>query len=650
MSAIGGLFRFDGAPVRRAELDPLLGALEGFGEDPGLWAPETVAAPVALGCRLLRITPEDACDRQPLRSADGQLVLVADARLDNRDELARDLGLGASESAALPDAAFILAAYQAWGSAAPRRLLGDFAFIVWDGRRRTLVAARDGVGQRPLCYHRTPRRLALASTPLALLALPDTPRRLDERKIADALVLLQDPGRTFFEEVNRLLPGHTLTATADGVQIERFWSPAPARPLVLRSDREYVEGFLEVFDQAVRARLRSAGEVGVVLSGGLDSTAVAGTAAIQLRDAGRRLFAYHAAPRLGFQSEPRPGVIADESGDVAALAAVHENLELTVFRPNGCPPPTSPEAMFRWYGLPPRNPSNQWWGEAIYAAAREAGVRVLLTGDKGNATISYTGLPSLPDLAAAGHWGFVWRELRALAAAKRQRLWPLVKHRVLWPLLPAPLAAGYRRLRGSRETPVAERAWSAIRPEFVRSSGVEERLRAVGKDEFSLSRLRGVSYRVLALTGPGDAADLDNGFRGWFGIETWDPTADRRVIEYCFAIPGSQYLRGGTDRWLVRRAMRGRVPDRVLDRRTRGLQSADWTEWLPGLRGQMRGSLERMERSETARRALDLERLRRLLECWPEPLRAEHEADYLHRLLRGITVGSFICWFEDTYG
>ncbi|HXG44121.1 MAG TPA: asparagine synthase-related protein [Gemmatimonadales bacterium] len=635
--------------MRRAELDPLLGALEGFGEEPGVWAPESAEAPVALGCRPFRITAEDACYRPPLRSADGRIVLVADVRLDNRDELARSLGLAAGERAGLPDAAFVLAAYEAWGGEAPRRLLGDFAFVLWDGQRRALVAARDGVGQRPLCYHRTPRRLAFASTALALLALPDTPRRLDEQKIADTLVLLQDPGRTFVEGVHRLLPGHTLTATADGVRIERFWSPVPARPLVLRSDREYVEGFLEVFDQAVQVRLRSAGDVGVVLSGGLDSTAVAGTAALQLRAAGRRVFAYHAAPRLGFRGEARPGVIADESGDVAAVAALHENLDLTVFRPDGRTPLDSMEAMFRWYGLPPRNPSNQWWGEAIYAAAREAGVRVLLTGDKGNATISYTGLPSLADLAAAGHWWYLWRELRALAAAKRQRLWPLAKHRVLWPLLPAPLARGYRRLRGSRETPAAERACSAIRPEFARSSGVEERLRAAGKDEFALSRLRGVPHRVLALTAPGDAADLDYGFRGWFGIETRDPTADRRVIEYCFAIPGSQYLRGGTDRWLVRRAMRGRVPDRVLDRRTRGLQSADWTEWFPALRTRMRACLDRMERSETARRALDLERLRLLVDRWPDPLGAEHEADYLHRLLRGITVGSFICWFEDTY-
>ncbi len=650
MSALCGIFRFDRAPVARTELDPLLRALEGFGEDPGVWAPEAAEAPVALGCRPLRITPEDACHHPPIRSADGQLVLVADVRLDNREELARSLGLAGREAATLPDGAFILAAYQAWGAEAPRRLLGDFAFVLWDGRRRALFAARDGVGQRVLFYHRSPRRLALASSAPALLALPDTPRRLNQQKIADALVLLQDPGTTFFQDVFRLPPGHALTATAAGLTIERFWSPVPRQRIVLRSDEEYVQGFLEVFDAAVRARLRSAGEVGVLLSGGLDSTAVAGTAAGQLRSQGRRLFAYHAAPRLGFQGGAGPGVIYDESDDAAAVAALHDNVSLTVIRPDRRAPPFSTEAMFRWYGLPPRNPSNQWWGEAIYAAARAAGVRVLLTGDKGNATISYSGLPSLPDLAVAGQWWYLWRELRALAQARRQRLWPLLKHRVLWPLLPAPIALGYRRLRGVRETPAAERACSAIHPEFARQCGVEDRLRAVGKDELGLSRLREVPYRVLALTAPGDAADLDNGFRGWFGIETRDPTADLRVIEFCFAIPGSQYLRGGSDRWLVRRAMRGRVPDRVLDRRTRGLQSADWPEWLPGLRSRMRASLDRMERSETARRALDLERLRALLHRWPDRLGPEHEADYLHRLLRGITIGSFICWFEDTYG
>ena len=140
-----------------------------------------------------------------------------------------------------------------------------------------------------------------------------------------------------------------------------------------------------------------------------------------------------------------------------------------------------------------------------------------------------------------------------------------------------------------------------------------------------------------------------SGYRAWFGIETRDPTADLRVVEYCLAIPSTQYLRNGRTRWLIRRAMQGRVPARILDRQTLGAQAGDWTEWLPAMRGRIAVELERLERCETARRCLDLARLRSLLEQWPEPLRREHRRVYGMLLLRGIMMGNFLRWFEATY-
>jgi hypothetical protein len=96
--------------------------------------------------------------------------------------------------------------------------------------------------------------------------------------------------------------------------------------------------------------------------------------------------------------------------------------------------------------------------------------------------------------------------------------------------------------------------------------------------------------------------------------------------------------------------MRGRLPESVLDRTTRGSQAGDWTEWFPRLRGLFGAELERLERSDTARRCLDLARLRSLMANFPEPLRLEHRRTYVHLVLRGVTMGRFIRWFEETYG
>lgn len=649
MSAICAIFRVDGAPVPGSQITALLENLNEYGPEAGSWAPETVAAPVALGCRPWRVTAEDAWYHPPIHSADGRLVLVADARIDNRDELAASLGISPADARELPDAAFILAAYRAWETECPRRLIGDFAFVLWDTRSRSLFCARDGIGQRVLFYHRTPHQLTLATTAHALAMSAPTRARLNEQKVADFLILLQGQDSTFFEGIHRLPPGHSLRATAERVQIDQFWSPEPTRRIVFGSDQEYVEGFLQVFGTAVEARLRSVEPVGIMVSGGLDSSSVAAVAAEQLRSEGRTLRAFHAAPRLGFQGPARRGRISDESADVEAIARMHPNMDLRVWRPDGRTPFDDIERSFRMTGSPPRNPGNVGWFDGIYAAAGAEGIRVLLAGHKGNGTISYTGMRSLREAARRGHWLRVYREVEALARATRRGRKKLLIDEVLSPLAPRLLARLYRRFGPAQTANLWDTSASAINLEFARTMHVGERVRAARLDGFNARRSGEVEHRTLILRGGADVLDTYSGFRPQFGIETRDPTGDLRVVEYCFAIPGFQYLRGGVTRSLIRRAMKGRLPDQVRERTTIGSQSADWTEWLPAMRNELKAELDLLDRSDTANRCIDLPRLRALFDRWPESLGAGHEKEYYYLLLRGLMMGRFIRWFEATY-
>ena len=159
MSAIGAIARLDRAPVSSTQIAALLDAMDEYGAEASTWAPESEAQPVAMGARAWRVTPEDAAYHPPLRSRDGRLVLVADARIDNRAELASQLELTGHRRDA-SDAEFILAAYEAWGRDCTRRLVGDVTFVVWDDRAQHLFAARDAVGHRVLVYRRDARQVA----------------------------------------------------------------------------------------------------------------------------------------------------------------------------------------------------------------------------------------------------------------------------------------------------------------------------------------------------------------------------------------------------------------------------------------------------------------------------------------------------------
>jgi asparagine synthase (glutamine-hydrolysing) len=239
--------------------------------------------------------------------------------------------------------------------------------------------------------------------------------------------------------------------------------------------------------------------------------------------------------------------------------------------------------------------------------------------------------------------------VRAHGRLTGQPAYNVFRDQILRPIT-RPLVDLVAPLRGaSPHTPVWEATVSAIHPDFARAMHAEERLRAARKDRAALARASDLELRMTTLAAPADFADTSSGFRAWFGIETRDPTADRRVVEYCFAIPSAQYLHHGMSRALVRRAMEGYLPDQVRLRRTRGDQGADWIEWLPAMRPDLAAELDRLDRSETARQCLDLARMRRLMEQWPDPLGIEHDNDYRLLLLRGIMMGRFIRWFEETY-
>jgi asparagine synthase (glutamine-hydrolysing) len=387
-----------------------------------------------------------------------------------------------------------------------------------------------------------------------------------------------------------------------------------------------------------------------MVSGGLDSSSVAAVAAEQMREEGRTLHAFHAAPRSGFDGPVRGGRIGDESADVEAIARMHPNMDLRVRRPDGRTPFDDIETSFRMTGGPPRNPGNVAWFDGIYAAAGAEGIRVLLAGHKGNATISYTGMRALREAARRGRWHRVYREVKALARATGRGRKKLLVDEVLSPLAPSVLARLWQRPGGPHTPTLWDATGSAVNRKFARTMQVEDRVRAARLDGFNARRAGELAYRVLILRGGADVLDTYSGFRPEFGVETRDPTGDLRVVEYCFAIPGFQYLRNGVTRWLIRRAMEGRLPDRVRERNTIGAQSADWTEWLPPMRKELEAELTLLERSETANRCLDLGRLRSLFDRWPEPMGSGHEKEYYHLLLRGLMMGRFIRWFEATYG
>ncbi len=637
MTAIAGIWRFDGRPDADACTKRMLAAQAIYGpHDCAQWSDETVG----VGRQLYRLLPEDCYDRGPALSASGRFALAADIRIDNREELTGMLGIRADCARSMCDADVLLAAFERWDEAAVDRIEGDFAFAVWDAKCRRLVLARDFLGCRPLHYHLGADFLAFASMPKGLHALAEIPRAPDAERAAEFLACLPSGGgRGFFKGVECVEGGHIVTVASSGVSARRYWNPS-RRSTALKRPEDYVDGLRHHLDTAVRRRLRGTeGRVGAHLSAGLDSSAVAATAARILGPSGGLVTAFTAVPRQDYEGAVPGRAIGDEGPLAALTAAMHPNIEHVQIRGEARSPFEALDRNVLLYERPLLNICNGVWLSAINDAARARGLTVVLNGQMGNLSISYNGTQLLAELFSAGRWLALFGELRAARAQGRG--WKGLSAETVFPFLPALLRQWVNRFRsgddqdGPRHTGV-----KAEVPMMLNQHRLARRREA----GYSSRRWRdGFSMRLWGLR-RSDTGNHNKGILGGWGIDQRDPTADKRLVEFCLSLPTGQFLFNGMPRSLARRALADRVPGEVLEEPRRGYQAADWHEGLTASRQAAAEEIDRLLSCGAAAEILDLAGLRALIDNWPSGgwERETVVQPYRVELLRAISVGHFL--------
>ncbi len=557
MSGIAGIFHQDGALIAAEDLRRMASLLARRGpEGVGVWLGESSG----LVHTLLATTPESLFERQPLEDTASGCIITADVRLDNREELLDGLGIS-ERSASIGDAGIILAAYLAWGEACVERLLGDFAFAIWDGRERKLFCARDHFGVRPFYYHHTSGCfLAFASEPRAILVLQQVPYEINEGRIADFLVnQLEgiDKTSTFFETVYRLPPAHTLIVTPEGMRRRRYWTLEPGSELRLPSNEAYAEAFLDVFTESVRCRLRGAGPVGSMLSGGMDSGSVVAVARDVLVQTGQ-------GPFLTFSA------VGPDPENCVETRTIHAALTMNGFDPHLVShdrlDTLLPELEELTWNLEEPFDNHMTLPRAVYLAARRRGLRVLLDGVAGDVVLGEGS--HLARLLRSGHWLTAYHE--AVGQNRfwggRYPAWRELYHGARTAFAPQLVRNLWRRLRqlNSRRSVKANIRASLINQEFAHRVGLADRLRKLE----GFGPTRRLSYgqeRALSIDHPYLTVGRERYGRvaAAVGVEPRDPFLDRRVVAFCLMLPGEQKLGSGWPKIILRRAMAGRLPDAV---------------------------------------------------------------------------------------
>lgn len=633
MSAIAGIIRFDGHPVDRVILGHMQTVLTPYGNDTqNHWHQGTVA----LLRTLLRTTPEDSFDHQPLIDSASGTTLVFDGRIDNRDELVQALGLSATEASLMADSALVLRACLRWDTQAVDYLLGDFALACWQADRRRLWLARDPLGVRPLFWHQHPNFLAFATMPKALFTIPEIPKLLCEEHLHNYLCSTLLRGRkSFFKDIYRVEPGQVLMLEDEQIATYRYHSFDPHRKIHLSSDNDYLEAFGEHLDRAVACRLRSSGLIASELSSGLDSSTVTAIAARQLAERNTELLAYTAVPREGFSGPLPRGYHGNEGPAAAALAMQFTNVEHILIHPDNAALIDTLHQDIDSLDQPPFSPIAMAWTNAIRTDAVRRGAKVLLGAATGNVTISYNGLAYLPMLLGRGQWLTLWREMQMLKRLHPSRSWQQLLRQFLAPPIRATLQSAFGQPSRQTWTPTA---YSPIHPAFA--------TRLYTNDAPSES-----NYRLGADGRHDRAATLNRIDIGEYfaadnigGLERRDPTADRRLSELCLAIPETQYWRDGQPSWLLRQLMGSVLPPEILQARTKGFQAADWFESVEQNLPRLRQELADLAAHDRIDDYLDLASLMQAAENWPESgwESSRVRQTYQLKLAWGLSVGIFI--------
>jgi asparagine synthase (glutamine-hydrolysing) len=607
VSAIVGIYNIDGKTVDRFTVKRMLDRLAHRGPDgTGLWSNGSVG----LGHRMLWTTPESLHEKQPLLNPRGDLVITADARLDNREELIAALDLTDLHQS-ISDSQLILGAYEKWGELCPEKLLGDFAFGIWDGRKQALFCARDHFGVKPFYYYcLSGRFFVFASEIKALLSHPEVPRKLNEIRVGEYLAsMFDDKTITFYTDILRLPPAHCLTIDRHRMQLRCYWSLDPSRELHLRSDDAYAEAFREIFIKAVEGRLRSALPVGSMLSGGMDSSSVACVARQLLaRGGGRRLLTFSAIFDEVTQCDERPFINAVLAQNSVEPHYVHGD-RLS---------PLADLDHVLWHQDEAFYAPNLFLTWNLLRVAREQGVRVLLDGFDGDTTVSH-GEGYLNELAYEGQWFTLASAIRAFARtfnlSSRRLLWNYAWRYGLDPMISRSQALKltrriWRILHGRRES-VDQPAWSAnLNPVFVQCidlAGRRKALRQAGPNPPRTERenhYRNLTWGIMPFT-----LEVLERAAAAFGIEPRFPFWDKRLVEFCLALPPQQKVHGGWTRIVLRRALADILPVEV---QWRGSKSNLGPNFEYGLFAYERARLEELilKDSRTIEKYVNIDSLR----------------------------------------
>lgn len=539
----------------------------------------------------------------PLFDSDSKTAVVASSRIDNRDELCNLLGI--KNTVSLSDNSLIINLYQKFATDFAVKILGDFAIALWDAIENKLILVSDIMKCRPIYYFDNDQFFAFATSTELLHKIPEIKREPDLCRIANQIILdnyrTETDHRTYFANI-RYLPGAsmlTITPTTTP-KLKCYWQPDINQHLQFTTENEYVAAFNHLFAEAINARIKNVtSPIGVMLSGGLDSSAIAAvTAKILPKDTTLEAFC-NVLPLC------YTGKAEDERNYIELFRQDNINLNYIASHANG-PFADLPELIKHINA--PNYISQQYIHKAITAELKAKGVHVLLDGLFGEMGPSHNHSSYFTQLFLTGRWHHLFKESRNRASLHQQPWLKSSFKQIVAPLIPKWLFSLINTTANAR----SKNPGLILQHDFVQkhSQFLEQihKLKFGDKQSIFNSRQNQANFMRYWQNTPPLTCYMEKS-----GIELLHPYLDRRILEFCLSIPDEMRFKNGYPRYMIRRAMQGIMPKAICTRLTKAPFAPDYTDRYREAIPQIYALIDEISGYSLVQEIIDLPRLKKIV-------------------------------------
>lgn len=599
MSGICGLYRFNSIFINMSDVSKMNQSMAPIGPD-GLtvWQSRNVG----FGYAANNLTSESITEVLPYYDPSSKIAITADCKLDNRAYLCNYFKV--KNETHLSDSSLILRAYLQWGKDCPKYLLGEFAVVIWDEKRQELICFIDHTGRRTFYYYHDTNIFAFATDINALHTIDSIARVPNFECIAahrNQAYKLNRPNMTYYANILRANARTLFSVTEKRIQNHIYWEPDIEKRIFYKSEDDYKESFQELLATVMNAKLRSHYPVLTLHSGGLDSSSITAMAAHLLMQEGKSITALSATLPPNYQ-----GDVIDESYHIHLLKKSNLIIQHVSDIWRG---PFDGLDDLKYRMTEPDKSSRYYLYQAFATAATAHGARVILDGCFGEIGPSFHGSGYFAELLLDMQWRTLLHETRQ-HIKNHEKSWS--KFAIKEIMLPCfPKYVQKKLLYHSKFT--FQEQTSFIKSSFMKPYINQELLRKTQLNLYTKhpNHRYHQHQSMTNIIAHNFFIQSDNGSPVYLS----HPYLDKRILEFCLAIPGNFKVKNGYTRYAIRSGMHGLMPDKLRFRTTKGAFSPDYYERYNQQKEKACNFLSSVKKTSLITDIIDIDRLSEKLNC-----------------------------------